>query len=76
MQVAAAEQRCSSSTEQCAQLQRLADQRAAHLQAAEVATADSNTRLAAATSTAAELQQQLSLAVQQRDGFSGLAHDR
>lgn len=76
MQVAAAEQRCVSNIEQCAQLQRLADERAQQLQAAEVATTESTSRLASATSTAEDLQRQLSLAVQQRDGFSSLANDR
>lgn len=76
MQVAAAEQRFRSSSEQCGQLQRMADERAAQVQAAEVATADSHTKLASATAAAQELQRQLSLAVQQRDNFSSLATDR
>lgn len=76
LQVSAAEQKCISSTERCAQLQHLADEQSGRLQAAEVATVDSNARLAAASSSAGELQRQLSLAVQQRDSFSNLADDR
>ena len=76
VQVSAAEQKCVSSTERFAHLQHLADEQAGRLQAAEVAIADSNARLAAASSNTGELQRQLSLAVQQRDSFSNLANDR
>jgi len=72
VQVTAAEQRCSTSTQQSAHFQRLSEERLQRLQAAETATADANSRAAAAVATAGELQQQLSVTARQRDEFSRL----
>ena len=69
MQVAAAEQQCSNQTEQCGQLQQ-------QLQAAKVATTEAIDKLTHTSDTAAELQRQLTVAVQRRDHFSQLASER
>ncbi len=76
MQVAAAELRCTTSTHQCTQLQRVSEERLQQLQAAEAATADASSRAAAAVTTNADLQRQLSGALRQRDEFSRLVSER
>lgn len=76
MQVAAAGLRCTTSTHQCAQLQRVSEERLQQLQCAEAATADASSRAAAAVATNGDLQRQLSGATQQRDDLSRLVTER
>ncbi len=76
MQVAAAELRCTTSTHQCTQFQRLSEERLQQLQSAEAATADASSRAAAAVATNGDLQRQLSGALRQRDDLSRLVTER
>ena len=76
MQVAAAELRCTTSTHQCTQFQRLSEEQLQQLQSAEAATADASSRAAAAVATNADLQRQLSGAIRQRDDLSKLVTER
>ncbi|KAA6419371.1 MAG: hypothetical protein FRX49_10630 [Trebouxia sp. A1-2] len=75
-EVAAAGLRCTTSTHQCAQLQRVSEERLQQLQCAEAATADASSRAAAAVATNGDLQRQLSGATQQRDDLSRLVTER
>ena len=75
LQVSAAEQRCTTSTQQCMHFQRLSEERLQRLQATETATADANNRAAAAVATAGDLQRQLSGTIRQRDDFSRLVSE-
>ena len=70
------EQRCSTSAQQCAHLQRQTEEQLQRLQAAEAASADANCRAAAAVATAGELQTTLSANIRQRDDYAKLAAER
>ena len=70
MQVAAADQRCATSNQQCAHLQRLNAEQLQHQVAAESDAADANSKVAAAVATATDMQQQLAAIARQRDDFS------
>lgn len=76
MQVISSEQRCSASSQQCAQLQRQTEEQLQRLQAAEAASADANSKAAAAVATAGELQSHLSATTRQRDEHAKLAAER
>ena len=76
MQVAAAELRCTTSTHQSTQLQRVSEEQLQQLQSAEAATADASSRAAAALATNGDLQRQLSGALRQCDDFSRLVTER
>ncbi|KAL3154078.1 hypothetical protein ABBQ32_013617 [Trebouxia sp. C0010 RCD-2024] len=71
-----AEQRYSASSKQCAELQRQSEEQVQRLQAAQTASADANSRAAAAVATAGELQGQLSVRTRQRDEYAKLAAER
>ncbi|KAL0017887.1 hypothetical protein WJX77_010733 [Trebouxia sp. C0004] len=75
-EVAAAELRCTTSTHQCMQLQRLSQEQLQQLQSAEAATADASSRAAAAVAKNGDLQRQLSGALRQRDELSRLVTER
>ena len=76
MQVLSAQQRCDTSTQQCAHFQRLSEDRLQQMQAAKTASADANLRAAAAVATAGELQSQLSIKARQRDEYAKLVNER
>lgn len=76
MQAISAEQRCSASSKQCAELQRQSEEQVQRLQAAQTASADANFRAAAAVATAGELQSQLAVRTRQRDEYAKLAAER
>ncbi|DBA99644.1 TPA: hypothetical protein ACH3X3_012208 [Trebouxia sp. C0006] len=75
-EVAAAELRCTTSTHQSTQLQRVSEEQLQQLQSAEAATADASSRAAAALATNGDLQRQLSGALRQCDDFSRLVTER
>ena len=76
MQVAAAELRCTASTHQYTQLQRVSEERLQQLQSAEAAAGDASSRAAAAVATTGDLQRQLSGVLRQRDDLSRLVTER
>ena len=70
MQVGAAEQRFTASNQQCTHLPQLNAEQLQHQKAAEAATADANSKAAAAVATGTELQQHLAATARQRDDLS------